>query len=237
MCTQIQLLSLLNLCNGACPLRALAVVRAAKNLPIRAGQTAPELQLEVKAWVASLDENPFSPRYQAVKANSWISGGTAAAKQVDLVARGVFTREDIEWYLHFKTVEGKLQWLGRKPSYAADPEHSFVACNLLSLLHAVGGKFPHLRCLRLPDLSKLPDGPGAVNFYSVADTSRADLLRKVTRWLPSTFRLGRRSLPMHLQSMDEQVVQFNVCAAWRMMNFIFSGSLLAHLKRNAVLQA
>ena len=81
---------------------------------------------------------------------------------LDLVTRGVFTREDVERWLHYQTIPKKLQWLAGKASYAADPDHSLVACNLLSLFHAVGTKFKHLRCLRLDDLSCLKSGTSPV---------------------------------------------------------------------------
>ena len=107
--------------------------------------------------------------------------------------------------------------------------------NLLSLLRALGNDFKHLKCLRLDDMCHLPDGPGAQNFYKTGGITRSVLLKETLRLLPEKILFNGKDLHLSFSEIDEQVIQFNSCAAWRMLNFIFTGVVPPHLRRNSLL--
>ena len=57
---------------------------------------------------------------------------------IQLCMRGTFTREEVEWFLHYDSVESKVMWLVAKPWYAKNTEQSFTAVNLLGILNLHG---------------------------------------------------------------------------------------------------
>ena len=83
-----------------------------------------------------------------------------------------------------------------------------------------------------------PDGPGALAFYGLCgdvdlESFRAKLLADVRLLWPSDVCVDGRPLEICSSSdIDEEFVQFNCCAAHRVLDYVLSGVVHAHQVRN-----
>jgi len=190
----------------------------------------------IGAWVRRLRTrkgNLFSVRYRSVWHNAMLRDGPGADAVVEQAIKTVLTREDVEWYVHYQTYLSRLGYLATKPGYSKDLDESFVAKNLINVLSALGAELPHLRCAYLRDKTDHPNGPGAIQFYALTGITRSELLAATKASLPTGIRLNGRMLPTVLTKLDEEMVQYNACAAWRLVEYILTGRRHHHLQRNA----
>ena len=85
------------------------------------------------------------------------------------------------------------------------------------------------------DASDHPDGPGAEAFYRVAGSPgfRDVLLRRVREWWPSELVVDGEAMSFcPLEDVDGEFLQFNSCAAIRALDYVLSGNVAPHLRRN-----
>ena len=135
--------------------------------------------------------------------------------------------------------------------YSLELEHAFVSKNLVNYLRALspclclaGARLRLVLRSRdvealaghdVKDASDHPDGPGARAFYRVAgsDGFRAVLLGCVREWWPRELVVdGEAKSFCPLEDVDAEFVQYNSCACIRVLDYVLSGKIPAHLVRN-----
>jgi hypothetical protein len=97
---------------------------------------------------------------------------------------------------------------------------------------------------RVTEMNKHPDGPGALAFYDLSGAGdprgfRAVLLREVSAQWPRDIFVDEVRVRLGVagaDGIDEEFVQYNSCAAGRVLEFIVTGSIPGHLVRNSELR-
>ena len=87
--------------------------------------------------------------------------GTVAT--VQLAVKSVLSREQVEWFVHYKEYRERLTFLSTLVGYSKYTDVSFMGKNLMNSCHPAGQDFPHLDCLRVTHGEQHPDGSGATH--------------------------------------------------------------------------
>ena len=144
--------------------------------------------------------------------------------------------------------DGKLRAVSKAKGQSDDTDSSFMGKNLLNVLAALGKTKSKFAKHLIFNKAKHPDGPGAKAFYDLfvemegPSAVRPFLIRNVRRRWPSDVTVNGRSLSsLHLglfpSEVDDETAQFWSCAVERVLNYVLTGVIPAHLRRTAAVQA
>lgn len=118
---------------------------------------------------------------------------------------------------------------------------------MLNVLAALGESFQELAAHCLPDKQDHPDGPGAELFYRLrtdflgAREARQRLMEDLRSLWPKNIYVDDQPVPqLHLgqdggREVQAETVQYASCAAERVVDYVLTGKIPAHLARNALL--
>ena len=144
----------------------------------------------------------------------------------------VLTREEIVSLGELKEFDEKLRFCSRKKGWSDDVASAFYGKNCVNVLHHLGRRHPELKVHRVADMDKHPHGPGARALYGVVGLSWRQLRKRLRSMLPTHFYYLNRRWSLAFSDVDCEFVQFNACAASRLMNYLTSGTVQPHMKRN-----
>lgn len=147
----------------------------------------------------------------------------------------VLTYEEVIALTDLSTFTTKLAFASRKPAWSADVTTSFYGKNIINWLHHLAVRHKALQGHRLCHCRDHPHGPGARAFYGVAGETHDQLLSRVRKLLPTSVWKQGIKINCKLSPIDAKLIQWNSCALVRLFNYLVSGSIPAHLKRNALL--
>ena len=216
-----------------------------KNLPIQERRPIPvndDSCLHFLQGVLASGGNVFSCRFRAEQHNAAKSGELAGAAIAKALPR-IFGPDDVAAVACFDSYAGKCEYMGRKPGYSADVNTSFHAKNVINVLHALAFKFPHFKAHRLLDKSDHPYGPGAQKYLALrSGGSEQNFKEKLlsgtrARW-PKEVRVDGSRVEgwRGASEVDAETIQYNACAAYRLVIHLATGAVPQNLKRTAALR-
>ena len=190
--------------------------------------------------------NPYSIRFQGYKYNACKSTWTRAHEEISKDLPSVLSQEEAKCLPQLESYTEKQRFLSRKPGYSKNLDESFRGKNLCNSLAMLGRHVGPFRSHRISSLKDHPDGPEAAKFYCLSNDGdededvRGSLVAAVRGLHPRCVyvdgvRLDGLAIKARSDVTDE-FVQFNSCAAYRIVKYLVTGIIPRHLKRNAVLQ-